>query len=81
VCHVAGDKLAANWPVRFQPGVVSRSKIDLYTLYIDTRIVPGHFFNSEHSPYLFPMFNFKKHKSMNCELLCNQLYRTPEILK
>jgi hypothetical protein len=20
------------------------------------------------------MFNFKKHRSMNCELLCNQLY-------
>jgi hypothetical protein len=25
--------------------------------------IPGHFFNSEHSPYLFPMFNFKKHRS------------------
>jgi hypothetical protein len=44
-------------------------------------IIPGHFFNSEHSPYLFPMFNSKKHRSMHCELLCNQLYRTPEILK
>jgi hypothetical protein len=43
--------------------------------------IPGHFFNSEHSPYLFPMFNFKKHRSMHCELLSNQLYRTPEILK
>jgi hypothetical protein len=43
--------------------------------------IPGHFFNSEHSPYLFSMFNFKKHRSMHCELLCNQLYRTPEILK
>jgi hypothetical protein len=43
--------------------------------------IPGHFFNSEHRPYLFPMFNFKKHRSMLCELLCNQLYRTPEILK
>jgi hypothetical protein len=43
--------------------------------------IPGHFFNSEHSPYLFPMFNFKNHRSMHCELLCNQLYRTPEILK
>jgi hypothetical protein len=43
--------------------------------------IPGHFFNSEHSLYLFPMFNFKKHRSMHCELLCNQLYRTPEILK
>jgi hypothetical protein len=43
--------------------------------------IPGHFFNSEHSPYLFPMFNFKKHRSMRCELLWNQLYRTPEILK
>jgi hypothetical protein len=41
----------------------------------------GNFFNSEHSPYLFPMFNFKKHRSMHCELLCNKLYRTPEILK
>jgi hypothetical protein len=36
--------------------------------------IPGHFFNSEHSPYLFPMFNFKKHRSMHCELLCNQLH-------
>jgi hypothetical protein len=35
--------------------------------------LPGHFFNSEHSPYLFLMFNFKKHRSMHCELLCNQL--------
>jgi hypothetical protein len=43
--------------------------------------IPGDFFNSEHNPYLFPMFNFKKHRSMHCELLCNQLYRTPEILK
>jgi hypothetical protein len=23
--------------------------------------IPGHFFNIEHSPYLFPMFSFKKH--------------------
>jgi hypothetical protein len=43
--------------------------------------IPGHFFNSEHSPYLFPLFSFKKHRSMHCELLCNQPYRTPEILK
>jgi hypothetical protein len=35
--------------------------------------IPGHFFNSEHSPNLFPMFNFKKHRSMHSELLCNQL--------
>jgi hypothetical protein len=39
------------------------------------------FFNSERGPYLFPVFSFGKHRSMHCELLCNQLYRTPEILK
>jgi hypothetical protein len=27
--------------------------------------IPGHFFNIEHSPYLFPMFSFKKHRSMH----------------
>jgi hypothetical protein len=43
--------------------------------------IPGHFFNSEHSPHILPTFNPKKHRSMHCELLCNQLYRTPEILK
>jgi hypothetical protein len=26
-------------------------------------VIPGHFFNSEHSPYLFPLFNLKKHRS------------------
>jgi hypothetical protein len=58
--------------------------MDLFvTLNVATfkNILPGHFFNSEHSPYLFPMFNFKNHRSMHCELLCNQLYRTPEIVK
>jgi hypothetical protein len=26
----------------------------------DDKLIPGHFFNIEHSPYLFPMFSFKK---------------------
>jgi hypothetical protein len=26
------------------------------TIYLN---IPGHFFNIEHSPYLFPMFSFK----------------------
>jgi hypothetical protein len=43
--------------------------------------VPGHFFNSEHGPYLFLVFSFERYRSMHCGLLCNQLYRTPEILK
>jgi hypothetical protein len=52
-----------------------------YKLSNGVGFIPGPFFNSEHNPYLFLMFNFKKHRSMHCELLCNQLYRTPEILK
>jgi hypothetical protein len=45
----------------------------VYMEWLYLPLIPGHFFNSEHSPYLFLMFNFKKHRSMHCELLCNQL--------
>jgi hypothetical protein len=38
--------------------------------------IPGHFFNIEHSPYLFPMFSFKKHRSMN---VCNHVTKVTKI--
>jgi integrase len=38
--------------------------------------IPGHFFNSEHSPYLFPMFSFKKHRSMH---VCNHVTKATKI--
>jgi hypothetical protein len=38
--------------------------------------IPGHFFNIEHSPYLFPMFNFKKHRSMH---VCNHVTKVTKI--
>jgi hypothetical protein len=60
-------------------GSLPLENLDFKKMYFD--LIPGHFLNSEHTPCLFPMFNFKKHRSMHCELLCNQLYRTPEILK
>jgi hypothetical protein len=39
-------------------------------------ILPGHFFNIEHSPYLFPMFSFKKHRSMH---VCNHVTKVTKI--
>jgi hypothetical protein len=38
--------------------------------------IPGHFFNIEHSPYLFPMFSFKKHRSM---YVCNPVTKVTKI--
>jgi hypothetical protein len=38
--------------------------------------IPGHFFNIEHSPYLFPMFSFKKHRSMH---VCNHVTKVTKI--
>jgi hypothetical protein len=38
--------------------------------------IPGHFFNSEHSPHLFPMFSFKKHRSMH---VCNHVTKETKI--
>jgi hypothetical protein len=38
--------------------------------------IPGHFFNTEHSPYLFPMFSFKKHRSMH---VCNYVTKVTKI--
>jgi hypothetical protein len=40
------------------------------------KIIPGHFFNIEHSPYLFPMFSFKKHRSMH---VCNHVTKVTKI--
>jgi hypothetical protein len=36
------------------------------------------FFNIEHSPYLFPMFSFKKHRSMH---VCNHVTKVTKISK
>jgi hypothetical protein len=36
----------------------------------------GTFFNIEHSPYLFPMFSFKKHRSMH---VCNHVTKVTKI--
>jgi hypothetical protein len=38
--------------------------------------IPGHFFNIEHSPYLFPMFSFKKYGSMH---VCNHVTKITKI--
>jgi hypothetical protein len=38
--------------------------------------IPGHFFNIEHSPYLFPMFSFKKHRLMH---VCNHVTKVTKI--
>jgi hypothetical protein len=38
--------------------------------------IPGHFFNTEHSPYLLPMFSPKKHRSMH---LCNHVTKVTKI--
>jgi hypothetical protein len=38
--------------------------------------IPGYFFNSEHSPYLFHMFSFKKHRSMH---VCNHVTKVTKI--
>jgi hypothetical protein len=40
------------------------------------KCIPGHFFNIEHSPYLFPMFSFKKHRSMH---VCNHVTKVTKI--
>jgi hypothetical protein len=39
-------------------------------------ILPGHFFNIEHSPYLFHMFSFKKHRLMH---VCNHVTKVTKI--
>jgi hypothetical protein len=59
---------------------MKESKLVLYVLrkiwYLQVNIIPGHFFNIEHSPYLFPMFSFKKHRSMH---LCNHVSKVTKI--
>jgi hypothetical protein len=47
----------------------------LYFFEVDF-LIPGHFFNIEHSPYLFPMFSFKKHRSMH---VCNHVTKVTKI--
>jgi hypothetical protein len=42
----------------------------------DDKLIPGHFFNIEHSPYLFPMFSFKKHRSKH---VCNHVTKVAKI--
>jgi hypothetical protein len=49
--------------------------IDILGLVMFT-CIPGHFFNIEHSPYLFPMFSFKKHRSMH---VCNHVTKVTKI--
>jgi hypothetical protein len=38
--------------------------------------IPGNFFNTEHSPYLLPMFSPKKHRSMH---VCNHVTKVTKI--
>jgi hypothetical protein len=58
--------------------ICSRKKnlIKYKTLLTYPFFIPGHFFNIEHSPYLFPMFSFKKHRSMH---VCNHVTKITKI--
>jgi hypothetical protein len=53
-----------------------KENIDIGRLVQILIFIPGHFFNIEHSLYLFPMFSFKKHRSMH---VCNYVTKVTKI--
>jgi hypothetical protein len=50
---------------------ISKHKSCIKFIYLnDFQYIPGHFFGIERGPYLFPMFSFRKHRSMH---VCNHV--------